>query len=628
MAERFSAFISYSHHDSATARQLHRAIESYRFPKNVIGTQTAFGPAQRKLKHVFRDRDELAASGDLGEDLKTALADSRFQIVICSPSAARSKWVNEEILIFKRQHGEARTLAVIVAGEPYTSDETECFPPALQFRLDSAGDLSDLPAEPVAADLRPGKDGKRLARLKLLAGLSGLGLDDLTQRDTSRRQRQMMLYSATSTVIAFITIGLAIYAEDQRRVAVAERNLAESSLEFLAGTFEIANPATENPRTITAITVLDRASKRASGEFGQRPEVAARLLRTTGEIYRNLGLLDESERDLTHALKLEPANGSGRAGILLELAVLASKRGDAKQLERLVKQAGNSFKANDEHSMVLAISIDERHGDLAFLKANYREAARRYAKAAAGYQNLDGEHRAQVAENLMDQAYALVQAADFDRVDALYAKAHRMFLQRYGPRDVRTARALHNQAFASLSAGKPEDAIPRMDSALKIYSRVLEPAHPDLAAARLLMGRIFAAQGDTAKAVDNFRMARAIFSAVYGEGNAAVGDTDFYTAEALGRSGRFDEALALTGSVKQIYDTAYGAEDPDQAELLMLRSRIHASAGNSLQASAQCRAALALYQRIGSEREIVAQTNRACAELSVKQRTTRVVINQ
>ncbi len=96
--------------------------------------------------------------------------------------APRSKWVNEEILAFKRVHGENRTLALIVDGEPYGADR-ECFPPALRLKLGFDGALSDAPAEPIAADIRPGGDGRRPASLKIIAGLTGLPLDALVQRD-------------------------------------------------------------------------------------------------------------------------------------------------------------------------------------------------------------------------------------------------------------------------------------------------------------------------------------------------------------------------------------------------------------------------------------------------------------
>ena len=51
---------------------------------------------------IFRDRDELPSSADLGGASNEALRQSRYQIVICSPRAAASRWVNEEIRTFKR----------------------------------------------------------------------------------------------------------------------------------------------------------------------------------------------------------------------------------------------------------------------------------------------------------------------------------------------------------------------------------------------------------------------------------------------------------------------------------------------------------------------------------------------
>ncbi|NVD45376.1 tetratricopeptide repeat protein [Qipengyuania atrilutea] len=626
MEERYVAFISYSHRDSRVARYLHRAIETYRFPKSVIGSESVFGPVPRKLPPVFRDRDELPASGDLGSELKAALAASRFQVVVCSPAAANSHWVNEEIKIFKRLSGERRTLAVIASGEPYADDEHECFPPALKFKLGDDGEISGDPAEPIAADLRREGDGRRLATMKLLAGLSGVRLDALTQRDNARRQRRMMAYMATSTTIAFVTMGLAIYAEGQRRTAVAERDLAESSLDFLTGTFEIANPATENPRTITAITILDRASERAADEFRERPEVAARLLRTTGDIYLNLGLFEESERDLLHALTLEPGGGAERARTLLRLAAIARRRGDVGQLEHLVNRAAQSYQAGEPNSELVDTMIQDQRGNIAFLKADYREAARRYAATVNGYEQLDGDYRAQIGKSLMDQAYALVQAREFEEADELYARAFDIFRKRFGMRDVRTGRALQSQAFASLSAGKADEAVPKMEAALSIYTRVHEPRHPDLAAARLLMGRIYAAQGETDLAADNLTEARNIFAAIYGSDNPAVADTNFYFAEALSEGGRTREALALTEAVKRIYDAAYGPNDPDQAELLLLRSRIHQRSGNLASAVADCRRALLLQRRIAAEPSIIAGTAESCAALGESR--DRLVMNR
>jgi eukaryotic-like serine/threonine-protein kinase len=51
---------------------------------------TARGPVPKRLTPIFRDREELASATDLGTVINEALRQSACQIVICSPSAARS----------------------------------------------------------------------------------------------------------------------------------------------------------------------------------------------------------------------------------------------------------------------------------------------------------------------------------------------------------------------------------------------------------------------------------------------------------------------------------------------------------------------------------------------------------
>jgi len=58
-------------------------------------------------------------------------------VTVTAPQSAKSHWVNEEILAFKRMGGKDRILALIIEGEPNASDKTEfddaleCFPEAL-----------------------------------------------------------------------------------------------------------------------------------------------------------------------------------------------------------------------------------------------------------------------------------------------------------------------------------------------------------------------------------------------------------------------------------------------------------------------------------------------------------------
>src|SRR5579862_7891708 len=115
---RYSAFISYSRQDERWAKWLQSALESYRIPRRLIGTQTAFGAVARRLPPIFRDRSELSAAAQLGDTLSNALRASANLIVVCSPSASASRWVNEEIRVFRSFGRSDRIFCVIVAGTP------------------------------------------------------------------------------------------------------------------------------------------------------------------------------------------------------------------------------------------------------------------------------------------------------------------------------------------------------------------------------------------------------------------------------------------------------------------------------------------------------------------------------
>lgn len=70
-------------------RWLHHALETYRLPRQLVGTESPFGPVPRRLPPVFRDRDELPASGDLGANLRAALADSASRSCCAQPQGCQ-----------------------------------------------------------------------------------------------------------------------------------------------------------------------------------------------------------------------------------------------------------------------------------------------------------------------------------------------------------------------------------------------------------------------------------------------------------------------------------------------------------------------------------------------------------
>ena len=227
-AKRYRAFISYSQRDKPIARRIHRALETYRIPRGIdapVGQNRALG-------RFFRDDDEMGASQSLGAALEGALDDSENLIVICSPSAAQSKWVEEEVRRFKRRDN-TRVFAVIAAGEPHAGDPNrECFPPSLKVKIGADGNPTGEPDEPRAPDLQ--REGMQRVRVQLAAGLLDVPFDALWRRDRRRALRTKLLISAAGLlVVAVLAVvsfeWLAAQTESRMQAAQQAIGLARSA---------------------------------------------------------------------------------------------------------------------------------------------------------------------------------------------------------------------------------------------------------------------------------------------------------------------------------------------------------------------------------------------------------------
>ncbi|WP_313536394.1 toll/interleukin-1 receptor domain-containing protein [Sphingomonas sp.] len=272
---RYGAFISYNHADQVTARWLHRALERYRIPAKLVGRAAAFGLVPRRLGRIFRDLDELSAASDLSAEVRAALAESACLIVVCTPAGAASQWVAREIALFRELHPDRPVLAALFAGEP-----AEALPLPLRRTADGAE------TEPLAADFREGKDGRRLALLKLVAGAVGVPLDALVQRDAQARVRRVTAVTALAILLLLAMAGLTILAVRARGEAEARRAQAEGLVEFMLTDLR------GRLKEVGRLDVLREANARALRYYGEQdlatlpPDVLARRARaimTMGE---------------------------------------------------------------------------------------------------------------------------------------------------------------------------------------------------------------------------------------------------------------------------------------------------------------------------------------------------------
>jgi tetratricopeptide (TPR) repeat protein len=576
-APKYRAFISYSHRDSTWASWLHTSLEKYRPPKPLIGTVTARGAVPKRLTPVFKDRDELPSATDLGTLINAALQDSASQIVICSPQSAKSKWVNEEILAFKRLGREDRIFCLIVDGEPNATDlpgreQEECFPPALRFRLGQDGQLSDKPAEPIAADARPRKDGKQNAKLKLISGVLGVGFDTLRRREQQRRNRRLFLFSCAAFAGMVLTSGLAAYALVERAAAQrqtvraeAETRTAKETTRFLVDLFKISDPGEARGNTVTAREMLDKGAARIEGELAKEPAIQATLMDTLGTVYMGLGLfaqarplldravatrhtlpgvdplelsnslshqgdllalqaeLDAAEKAYREAIRIEsarpddPASQVELANSLYGLGTLLAKQGRFADAEKTLRETlklqqalyGESHPAVARTLKDLARAIDDGGGDL-------NTAIPLMQRAVAMQRVLrGGEPHPDLAEVLNDMGVLLYRNGDLDDAEKFYRESLAMNRRLLGDKHPEIANGLENVAMTEQDKGNLAGAEALYRQSLDMRRELLGANHPEFGRTLLNLASLQYDRGETREALANLREVLAIYRQAY-----------------------------------------------------------------------------------------------------------------
>jgi len=288
---RYCAFISYSHSDARFAAWLQRNLENFRIPPATLRKLDRDG---NRLGPVFRDVADLGAATQLSSALTEALANSRALIIICSPEAAASDWVGLELEEFQRLHGKDALVLPIVSPRAGAAEAENLFPAA----------LGESP--PLAADARKSGDGRRMALLKLVAGLLGTGLDELVQRDARRRHTRLVAGISVATAVALVMTILALLAVSAREDAKRRLSQSEDLIGFMLGDLR------KQLTPLGQVGVLESVGAKALSYFESLEDddlTEAALLRKSralyqiGEVYFDLGEFRAAERSFRLSLE-------------------------------------------------------------------------------------------------------------------------------------------------------------------------------------------------------------------------------------------------------------------------------------------------------------------------------------
>ncbi len=200
---KYFAFISFQSSDAREAVRLQHAIERYRLPAVLCKEDSSI---PRRIKPLYCYLNDMHAGEELMQELKSRMEQSRYLIVICSPRAAKSAYINSGIDYFVSLGRRDGIIPIIVDGIPYSNDpDTECFPEALKRHFpkhaDPLQDHSILGINIHEAGIGSRRKAYDRAMLMVVARILQLDFDGLLLRDQQRRRRRTILSIFLSLVV-------------------------------------------------------------------------------------------------------------------------------------------------------------------------------------------------------------------------------------------------------------------------------------------------------------------------------------------------------------------------------------------------------------------------------------------
>src|ERR1051325_8902216 len=206
----YDAFLSYSHAgDGKLALALQSGLQQFARPWNRL-----------RAVRIFRDKTGLSVTPGLWSAIETALGESKYFVLLASPRAAQSVWVQREVSHWLTRQAASRMLLVLTDGEIVWNADGKDFDWGITTALTSAmrGKFTE---EPLWVDMRWAKTSEQLSLRNplfrdvvadLSAALRGIPKDDLIGEDLRQHRRAIFLRRGAIAGLATLAAALSLTA--------------------------------------------------------------------------------------------------------------------------------------------------------------------------------------------------------------------------------------------------------------------------------------------------------------------------------------------------------------------------------------------------------------------------------
>ncbi len=348
-------------------------------------------------------------------------------------------------------------------------------------------------------------------------------------------------FGVSSTVLWRRAEGQRVLAEQAQSRAEQAQELAVLTTEFLKGLFQANNPDEARGEELSAREVLQRG-RETIDQLKEDAPTQAELLRTLGDVYRNLG-----------------DYGTARELLVESLRILRSHYpGDHRELAKAINnRAGMLFRMEKyedaERLFREALAMERRLGrsGLGMLdnRAAMLVASRKFAEAEAVYrQALEtrteryGPESWNVAKSLYDLGAMFFMRGDLDQAESFLHQALELNLQHLDPEHTRVSRVADTLGRVLLARGDLVQARRELERALAIRSARLDPDHVDIAYVQRDLAELCLAEGDAEQAGRLIRQALGPLRRELPADTWKLADAESVLGAVLVAEGRYEDA--------------------------------------------------------------------------------------
>jgi non-specific serine/threonine protein kinase/serine/threonine-protein kinase len=315
------------------------------------------------------------------------------------------------------------------------------------------------------------------------------------------------------------TVGL-LRATKAERKAVEEAETAQQVSDFLVRLFEVSDPNEARGNTITAREILDKGSEDIEKTLIDHPDVQARLMRTMGRVYTNLGLYGTAKSLLEKAVKTQRDLLSEKHPDTLisihELANLYWYLRQYKNAEPLYKEVVKirTEMLGEDHPDTLKANFDL--ASLYHMQRRYDECEQLNIKILEIQRRVLGEDHSDTLLTMDNLAALYFSQRRYEEAEPIHASVLEIFRRVLGESHPDTAISMHNLATVYDLTERYDKAESLYIESIEIKRRVFGEVHPRTIKSINLLARMYQKQGRYDKAEEQSLAAFQILTAKLG----------------------------------------------------------------------------------------------------------------